>query len=198
VDRINFTSREEVETLLRNYEFLSSGIEAIVLKSKTEPEIVIRLELYNHLGRDWTINFLTQLSSSDNQPSHQEEYEDALTMLNSAGKLYDTLAQYAKKRVRERVAAHNAQFRRDPSSTIPINLVYTFKDIPFAVRMKYLQGTAAEGTAAELDRQIDLTGDTNPNNTLTNIANSPHKTQMIDLKNFVPSDKALDSLSKPK
>ncbi len=209
-------STEGFVEYLRDRFCLGMGSEAIVLAVSATPtqrrftegdEIssnIIRVPFFSHLGRDNTLELLLDYKSQLVKQHHQSEwqivYQRIIKMTNAE---YQAKVQESTINLLHHVASANAQYRRNPGTTIPINHIVCLDspEQPVATYEKLLQGYKPlfDSEIRPLEQEILAAGgEIAPSNVFLNV--SPyefegqllylHAFHLIDLVRFVPSDES--------
>jgi hypothetical protein len=192
----DFKSPEEFESFLERCTLIATGKNALVFLEPQQTG-VLRLDLLNPLGYEWNKKYISKLS--ERYPFFSEDLSQLLE--KNEWHIKPRSAKYIRKEsgreLRTRIAAHNAAFRRNPLSTVPINCFYTHEDKPLAVSMPFLDGNCL----AEVDPEATLTEDEsallcdrNPHNIMVDISNSLPQRVIIDLSRFTPSNQPLNTV----
>lgn len=199
----NFQTLEEITEYIEDCQLIGVGTNAVVFLLPPEPESLesenlFRFEIRNPMGYEWTKKILESLIQE--YPSYYRSLSVLLEKLETLVKPHKQshVNDDARKHTKAQVAAHNAAFRRDPSTTMPINSVYTFQNKIFGTRIRYLNGTSlGEGfPGAELTQYAHtILDEPNPKNVITGITNSQFPDQLIDLTKFIPSDQEISEES---
>jgi hypothetical protein len=174
------------------------GGNAITLKAFDRPESVIRIEYENFAGYQWTEQLLVYLIEVHKQTSTSLECISSMDNLLLKLRKIDQSSFFSKHRkhnmrreFKQRIAAHNSQYRRDPLSTIPVNGYYAFKGEPLALHLKHLDGKSLKHTNSEASMtpaERVILADPNLVNILVSISNSLSQRQFIDLYKFRASN----------
>ncbi len=195
----NFDSERELNLYLDKCQLIGVGTNALVFLLPApveckESEALIRFEIQNCIGYDWTKQFVYQLTC--NYPSFYSKLDNLSNKLETwvRPKSMKSQTSASRHRIKEQIAGHNSAFRRNPMLTMPVNSYYSFQDKWFGLRIKYLNGVSL-GDAfpkAELENFVStLLNDPNPNNVLVGITNSQVSEALIDISRFFPSDQSV-------
>lgn len=179
---VDFDSLAEVGKFLDKYEVENSGGYAFIMRSNNDPDYCIRIPFTNIVGSKW----LKQYLQKRRDVSTGNEMQIAFAILNIPKNVPKDEIKAAGVKLLEKARSHNDFYVMDPSSTVPINVVYRFKGEPLGYGMKFLEGEEVEHkrdlSYEETEKLRTYTGHSNPRNILrVSPESSPHSLQIIDI-----------------
>jgi hypothetical protein len=196
---LDFSNEDEVNAYFEKCELIGVGSNAIVFllpppEKCTASEALLRFEIQNPLGTDWTELLLKKLICE--YPSFFEKLQALLLKLEERVRERPMKRQIeeSRKSIKRQIAGHNSAFRRDPLITMPINSYFAYQGKWFGIRVKYLNGVSlAEAFPdAELtEYSFEILKDKNPSNVVVGIQNSQVREALIDIWDFTPSNQGI-------
>lgn len=201
----DFSSVEELNEYLDKCELIGVGSNALVFlvpnKECAESETLLRFEILNPVGTEWTLSLLDDLLCK--YPSFFQELSFLKEKVNSwvSQKSVKKQIKESRLRIKNEVSGHNSAFRRNHNLTMPINSYYMFQGNWFGVRIKYLNGVSlgrAFPQSEISDYASNLLREPNTNNVLIGISNSTVSELLIDICEFIPSSEEIGNFDKEK